>query len=45
MAGICQKGHMEMKKMNKSLLNHVEEGRRLFLFNGHRGEIYENYSR
>ena len=29
--------------MNKSLLNHVEEGRRLFLFNGHRGEItYEN---
>ena len=32
-----------MKKMNKSLLNHVEDGRRLFLFNGHRGEItYEN---
>ena len=29
--------------MNKSLLIHVEEGRRLFLFNGHRGEItYEN---
>ena len=29
--------------MNKSLLNHVDEGRRLFLFNGHRGEItYEN---
>ena len=25
--------------MNKSLLNHVEEERRLFLFNGHRGEI------
>ena len=41
--GSGQKGNMELKKMNKSLLNHVEEGRRLFLFNGHRGEItYEN---
>tara|TARA_X000000368_G_C22934204_1_gene669111 strand:+ start:36 stop:965 length:930 start_codon:yes stop_codon:yes gene_type:complete len=37
------KGDMELKRVNKSLLNHIKDGRRLFLFNGHRGEItYEN---
>jgi hypothetical protein len=37
------KGNMEMKSGNKSLLNHKQDKRRVFLFNGHRGEItYEN---
>ena len=37
------KGNMEMKSGNKSLLNHIQDASRVFLFHGHRGEItYEN---
>lgn len=37
------KGNMELKSGNKSLLNHINDKRKIFLFNGHRGKItYEN---